>query len=111
MPATSQCPGAEVLERLHKGQMTLLEVETIGEHLLQCGRCAEVAGSVPAGDQLIAAARAGEVPTDEALRARIGALTARLRDCQPPITTTVPEAIGAFRPAAASAEGPYGFLA
>src|SRR2546423_7237959 len=114
MPATSQCPEAEVLERLHRGQVTLLEVETIGEHLLQCGRCAELAGSVPAGDELIAAARAGVVPTDEALQARIGALIARLRDCQPPIATPIPEATGQFPPPAAPVtetnEGLYDFL-
>ena len=60
----SPCPDRDTLQQLLLGKLAGEAAEQLEEHLLQCDDCAQVAETVPVGDELTVALQGGE-PTQE----------------------------------------------
>jgi WD40 repeat protein/serine/threonine protein kinase len=84
MPSNLRCLDAETLTRLQRGEVTIQDVDTLGEHLIHCQRCAQAAGVLQGNDSLTVAIRAGAILTDETDRTRIDELIEEMRGLASP---------------------------
>jgi WD40 repeat protein/serine/threonine protein kinase len=65
------------------GQLPPSEADAVGDHLLECARCAAMVEALPADDALVSAARAGAVAIDDPEHATIERLIKQLTDHGP----------------------------
>jgi serine/threonine protein kinase len=101
MPLASSCLDAAMLSRLQSGQLSVVEVEELAQHLEGCSRCTAAVGALRSDDTLADALRARSTTVDRPERDVVANLVSHIKQLGSMVVAS-PEATAAFVSAAPS---------